>query len=153
VSNLDFGETFLEAAGLSIPSDMQGRSLVSVLDGSTPADWRKAFYYHYYEYPRPHHVHPHYGVVTDQYKLIHFYDDETKYWELFDRKTDPHELKSVYGAPEYAAVQKQLESDLAQLRTELKVPEQDPAWFHGGPREGVTPAGKAPGKRAAGKKK
>ncbi len=31
VSNLDFAETFLEAAGVPIPGEMQGRSLVGVL--------------------------------------------------------------------------------------------------------------------------
>ena len=61
---------------MPIPADMQGRSLVPLLKGQTPADWRKSFYYHYYEYPEPHHVRPHYGVVTDRYKLVHFYGPE-----------------------------------------------------------------------------
>ena len=66
VSNIDFGETFLDAAGVPVPSEMQGRSLIPILRGETPPDWRTSFYYHYYEYPVPHHVMPHYGVVTDQ---------------------------------------------------------------------------------------
>jgi hypothetical protein len=48
------------------------------------------------------------------------------YWELFDLKSDPQEMTSVFGKPEYAAVQAELEKELARLRTELKVPEQDP---------------------------
>ena len=76
---------------------MQGRSLVPLLKGETPADWRKSFYYHYYEYPGPHRVRPHYGVVTDRYKLVHFYEPDVDYWELFDLKTDPKEMTSVYG--------------------------------------------------------
>ena len=56
VSNLDFASTFLEAAGQPIPADIQGRSLLPILRGQTPADWRKSFYYHYYEYPGPHSV-------------------------------------------------------------------------------------------------
>ncbi|MEA3213675.1 MAG: hypothetical protein QOE70_6732 [Chthoniobacter sp.] len=126
VSNLDFASTFLAAAGLPIPEDIQGRSLVPVLKGETPADWRKGFYYHYYEYPEPHRVRPHYGVVTDRYKLVHFYGTADDYWELFDLEKDPRELRSVYGAADYADTQKDLHQQLARLRTELKVPETDP---------------------------
>jgi arylsulfatase A-like enzyme len=132
VSNLDFAETFLEAAGVPVPAEMQGRSLVPVLRGQTPADWRKSFYYHYYEHfrapapPGPHNVHRHYGVVTDRYKLVYFYEPEMNYWELFDLKNDPHEMRSVYGKPEYAGAQKELEAELARLRKELKVPDPDP---------------------------
>ena len=126
VSNLDFAETFLDAAGVPIPAEMQGRSLSSVLRGQTPSDWRQAFYYHYYEYPQPHHVRPHYGVVTDRHKLVHFYGLDTDYWELFDLQTDPHELQSVFGRPEQAAVQMKLEAELNRLRAELQVPEHDP---------------------------
>src|SRR5262249_1878866 len=126
VSNLDFAETFLEAAAVPVPADMQGRSLVTALKGATPADWRKSFYYPYYEYPGPHSVARHYGVVTDCYKLVRFYEPAFNYWELFDLQKDPKELKSVYGAPEYAATQKELATELARLRKELKVPDPDP---------------------------
>ncbi|HLJ97043.1 MAG TPA: sulfatase [Gemmataceae bacterium] len=126
VSNLDFAETFLEAAGVSVPSAMQGRSLVPLLKGTPPADWRKSFYYHYYEHPGPHNVARHYGVVTDRYKLVYFYEPEFNYWELFDLAKDPRELKSVYGTAEYASIQKELEQELRRLRQELKVPDPDP---------------------------
>jgi arylsulfatase A-like enzyme len=126
VSNLDFAETFLEAAGVAVPAEMQGRSLVGVLKGQTPPDWRKAFYYHYYEYPTPHHVRPHYGVVTDRHKLVHFYGPDTDYWELFDLSQDPRELTSVYDRADYHEVQRQLHDELKRLRTELAVPEHDP---------------------------
>ena len=56
VSNVDYAQTFLDMAGLPSPAEMQGRSLKPLLAGETPADWRKEFYYHYYEYPQPHHV-------------------------------------------------------------------------------------------------
>ncbi len=123
VSNLDFAETFLDAAGVTIPAEMQGRSLRQVAAGQTPADWRKSFYYHYYEYPQPHHVMPHEGVVTDRYKLVHFYGAGDDYWELFDRQSDPHELRSVYGADQYATAQRELARELGRLRKELKVPD------------------------------
>jgi arylsulfatase A-like enzyme len=127
VSNLDFAETFLDAAGLPIPGGMQGRSLVPLLAGKTPTDWRKSFYYHYYEHPAEHSVARHYGVVTDRYKLVYFYEPGFNYWELFDRQQDPQELKNVFGQTDYAAAQKELEAELARLRTTLKVPLEDPA--------------------------
>ena len=126
VSNLDFAETFLEAAGVEPPDAMQGRSLAPVLKGQTPADWRKSFYYHYYEYPGPHNVRRHYGVVTDRYKLVHFYEPDADDWELFDRETDPREMQSVFGQADYADAQQQLEQELARLRKELQVPDVDP---------------------------
>ena len=91
---------------------MQGRSLVPLLKGQTPPDWRTSFYYQYYEYPVPHHVRPHYGVVTDRYKLVHFDGPDLDEWELFDLEKDPHELRSVYGDPAYAAVVADLKREL-----------------------------------------
>jgi arylsulfatase A-like enzyme len=130
VSNLDFAETFLEVAGVPIPAGMQGRSMVPVLQGKTPADWRKSFYYQYYEWPTPHHVRPHYGVVTDRYKLVHFYGTGNDYTELFDLQKDPQELKSVYDDPAYAKTRAELEQEMARLRKELKAPEEvPPRWF------------------------
>jgi arylsulfatase A-like enzyme len=126
VSNLDFAETFLDVAGLSVPPEMQGRSLVPLLHGEHPADWRKAFYYHYYEHPAEHNVARQYGIATDRYKLVHFYEPEFAYWELFDLQTDPLELKSVFNDPAYADTQKDLEHQLTDLRTQLKEPEEDP---------------------------
>ena len=116
--NVDFAPTFLDYAGQPAPADMQGRSLRPVLEGQTPTDWRKSVYYHYYEYPGPHRVHPHYGVRNDRYKLIHFYT--IKEWELFDLQTDPHELKSVYADPAYAKVRDEMAAELTRLRVELK---------------------------------
>jgi arylsulfatase A-like enzyme len=128
VSNLDFAETFLEAAGVPVPKEMQGRSLVPVLKGQTPGDWRKSFYYHYYEHPAVHNVARHYGVVTDRYKLVHFYEPEFDYWEMFDLQTDPQEMRSVYGLPEYAEATRDLQTELQRLRAQLKVPSPDPAY-------------------------
>jgi arylsulfatase A-like enzyme len=148
VSNLDFAETFLDAAGLPIPDRMQGRSLRPVLAGRTPADWRTSFYYQYYEYPVPHHVRPHYGVVTDRYKLVKFYGTGEDYWELFDLQKDPQELRSVYSESAYAKAQADLTTELARLRQELKVPETTPAnWFGNQPVDGSQPQPNAKKKR------
>lgn len=113
VSNLDFAETFLDIAGVKVPDDMQGASLVPLLKGETPADWRKSFYYHYYEFAE-HQVPKHYGVRTERYKLIHYYD--VGEWELFDLQEDPHELRSVYGDEKYADAQREAKAELDRLR-------------------------------------
>ena len=131
VSVIDFPETWLEAAGAPIPADMQGRSLKPLLQaGRAPGDWRTSFYYHYYEFPGPHSVRKHYGVVTDRYKLFHFYEPDVNYWTLIDRQKDPKELKDVYNDPAYAETRKTLHAEITRLRKELKVPDQDaPASF------------------------
>ncbi len=124
VQNLDFAETFLDMAGVPVPESMQGRSLVPLLEGETPPDWRDAIYYHYYEFPGWHSVQRHYGVRTNRYKLIHYYlIDE---WELFDLETDPDELQSVHEDPGYAEVRRELETRLAELRAQYEVPAEDP---------------------------
>jgi arylsulfatase A-like enzyme len=146
VSTLDFAQTFLDAAGLPAPADMQGRSLRPILTGNRPADWRTAFYYQYFEWPTPHRVRPHYGVVTDRYKLVHFFGTADDYWELYDTEKDPRELRNVLADPAYAAARKQLEGQLAQLRKELKVPAEIPPEWLGRTAGGVN---KAPKKKQA----
>ncbi len=120
VSNLDFAATFLDLAGATIPPDIQGRSLVPVFRGQTPKDWRKAFYYEYFE-SGGHGVSNHYGAVDARYKLIHFKDQGLDEWEMFDLKEDPREMTSVYGRTDYRKVQQRLEEELKTLRKELRV--------------------------------
>jgi arylsulfatase A-like enzyme len=121
VQNLDFAETFLDAAGIPVPEDMQGISLMPLFRGE-PVEWRDALYYHYYEYPGIHAVKRHYGVRTDRFKLIHFYDDVDE-WELYDLEHDPRELQNVYGEPAYAGIRAQLHKRLGELRAQYRVPE------------------------------
>jgi arylsulfatase A-like enzyme len=130
VSNLDFAETFLDAAGLPIPAGMQGRSLVPLLKGQTPPDWRSSFYYQYFEFAE-HQVRPHYGVVTDRFKLVHFEARDLNEWELFDLEKDPRELRNFYRDPAYAKVVADLGRELDRLRTELKVPASFPKEAYG----------------------
>ncbi|MCB1078164.1 MAG: DUF4976 domain-containing protein [Verrucomicrobiae bacterium] len=119
VQNLDYAETFLEMAGVDIPSDMQGKSLVPLLKGESPKDWRDAIYYHYFEYPSVHMVPRHYGVRTDRYKLIHFYQfgDE---WEFYDLDTDPDELTNQYQNPYYAKAISAMKERLKALQTQYQ---------------------------------
>jgi arylsulfatase A-like enzyme len=118
ILNVDFAPTFLAAAGLNVPPDMQGRSFLPLLRGERPADWRTAMYYRYYHYPQDHRVQPHYGVRTERYKLIFF--NKINQWELFDLQKDPHELKNVYADPAYAETVKTLKAEMYRLKKELK---------------------------------
>lgn len=141
VSLIDFAETFLDIAGQPAPPSMQGESLVSILKGQTPADWRNSLYYHYYEFPVPHRVRPHYGIVTDRYKLVHYYTPDVDDWELLDREADPLEVKNFYHDPAYAGTVKELATELARLKVEVKDDQPTPRKAHGNkPFDGEAPA-------------
>jgi len=113
VQNLDYAETFLDIAGAPIPSDMQGVSLVPLLKGENPSDWRKSIYYHYYEYPSVHMVPRHNGIRTNRYKLMHFYQFDE--WEFYDLRSDPDEYNNLYGNPEYKNLVNRMKRELKGL--------------------------------------
>lgn len=115
VQNLDYAQTFLEMAGAEIPSNMQGRSLVPILKNGKADDWRKSIYYHYYEYPSVHMIPRHYGIRTERYKLIHFYQFGNE-WEMYDLKEDPDELTNIYGRADKKSLQKDLKEQLVAIR-------------------------------------
>ncbi len=115
VQNLDFAQTLLEAAQIEAPADMQGESLMPLLTSNETQWTRNAVYYHYYEYPAVHQVKRHYGIVTKEYKLAHFYYDVDE-WELYDRLNDPNEIRNVYEDPKYADVVTRLKQQLEALR-------------------------------------
>ncbi|WP_416864396.1 MAG: sulfatase [Imperialibacter sp.] len=123
VQNLDFAPTLLSAVGAEVPADMQGESLIPLLKGENDSFKRDAVYYHYYEYPGVHMVKRHYGIVTEGYKLVHFYHDVDE-WELYDRKKDLQEMTNVYDDPAYADVVKDLKEKLAGLRVKYKDSEE-----------------------------
>ena len=115
VQNLDFAQTLLEAANIPPPNDMQGQSLMPLLVGNDMGWKREAVYYHYYEYPSVHMVKRHYGIVTEKYKLIHFYYDVDE-WELYDRDTDSMEMINVYHNPSYKKIVDTLTVALDKIR-------------------------------------
>lgn len=120
VLNLDFAPTFLDYAGASIPDDFQGETIRPVLQGETPVNWRTSMYYHYYEYPHGwHRVKRHYGVRTQHYKLIHFYNDIDA-WELFDLRSDPTEIRNLIDDPAYAGMVAELKVELNRLQVKYQ---------------------------------
>ena len=119
VQNLDFAQTFLEAAMIEAPKDMQGESIIPLLKGDVEKWDRDAVYYHYYEYPSVHMVKRHYGIVNKEFKLVHFYYDVDE-WELYDRINDPNEMTNVYNNPDYKDIVKKLTEELYELRKKYK---------------------------------
>jgi len=124
VQNLDFAPTLIELAGIKVPEDLQGKSLMRLLRGETEPEWRRSVYYHYYEYPGAHSVRRHYGIRTDRYKLAYYYN--LGEWEFFDLKRDPNELVSRYEDPEYSSQIEELKNELTRLRQLYQVPNVDP---------------------------
>jgi arylsulfatase A-like enzyme len=120
--NIDFAPTFLEAAGLPAPAEMQGRSLLPVLRGRPPAGWRQSMYYRYYHDPGDHNTRQHYGVRTRDHKLIYFWTKDQ--WELYDLRNDPYELHNLYGEPGQEKLTESLKSELARLKRDVRDDDQ-----------------------------
>lgn len=127
VQNLDYAPTLLDYAGIKIPGAMQGESFRDLLNGKRTI-WRDAIYYSYYGYPVVHMVKRHYGIRTDQYKLIHFYNDIDE-WEMYDLKKDPEEMNNIYNDPAYITIRKKMRSQLNELRKKYKDSDENDQWF------------------------
>ena len=63
----------------------------------------------------------HYGVRTDRYKLMHFYDD-IDVWELYDLQNDPMEMKNIYNEPGNDQIIQQLMDELHKLQKQYDDP-------------------------------
>jgi len=117
VMNLDIAPTCLDAAGVSVPKDIQGQSFLPLLTAKSKKE-REAMYYHYYENGE-HSVSPHFGIQTKKYKLIRFYK-RVNSWELYDLQKDEHDMNNVYGKKGYGKITKQLTSQLNALIAEYE---------------------------------
>ena len=116
VSNIDLAPTFLELAGLSVPSSMQGRSFAPLLRGESPADWRNSIYYRYYHDPGHHNTVAHYGVRTLTHKLIHYWKQDV--YEMYDIVNDPTEQHNLLYSNADAA-KPEIAAKFAELKTEI----------------------------------
>ena len=120
--NCDFAPTFLDAAGQTVPADMQGRSFLPIFKGSTPRNWRHSMYYRYYHDPGDHNTRAHYGVRTDTHKLIYFWKKDQ--WECYDLAADPLEMHNIYNDPKAQKLVAQLKQELYRLKKEVKDDDQ-----------------------------
>lgn len=118
VQNIDYAPTLLDFAGVEIPKEIQGKSLKPLLKNEN-TDWRDAIYYHYLEFPNEHGTKKHYGIRTERYKLIHFYED-IDVWELYDLKKDPNEMNNMYNEKENEALIADLKKRLKRLQAEYQ---------------------------------
>ncbi|UIR55100.1 sulfatase [Sphingobacterium sp. SRCM116780] len=116
--NIDWAPTLLDMAAVQSPKEIQGNSFAKLLENKT-IPWRDRIYYHYYEYPQPHRVMPHFGIRTTRYKLARFYGNEN-FWELYDLKKDPQELNNIYSQYENSKLVKKLKQDLNASIAEYK---------------------------------
>ncbi|MEN5233321.1 sulfatase [Sphingobacterium faecium] len=116
--NIDWAPTLLEMAGVSVPQEIQGKSFSGLLQNKM-INWRDHVYYHYYEYPQPHRVMPHFGIRTSKFKLVRFYGDQNL-WELYNLEQDPQELNNIYKHFEHSKLVKKLKEDLRVSVLEYK---------------------------------
>lgn len=121
IQNIDYAPTFLEVAGVDVPEEIQGKSIVPLLNG-TSKSLRDSLYYAYYE-KGEHHVPQHFGVRTMTHKL--FYLPVTDEWQMFDLEKDPEEMVNIYEMPEYAEMRLQLTREYERLRKQYDAPLYD----------------------------
>lgn len=121
IQNIDYAPTFLEAAGVEVPPEIQGKSLVPLLknQGEAVEGWRDAIYYAYYENDAVHMVPRHDGVRTKRYKAMYF--PRTQEWNLFDLETDPQEMQSVHDVEQYQPVLAAMQQRYRELRETYQV--------------------------------
>ena len=131
IINADFAPTFLDFAGVEVPKSMQGRSFKSNLENQTPKNWRTSMYYRYWM-NMAHHSNPaHYGIRTENYKLIFFYGlpleankaeqiEIAPYWEFYDIKKDPKEMNNLYQDDHYKQIIVALKKELLTKKSELE---------------------------------
>ena len=129
--NVDFAPTFLDFAGLTIPSYMQGESLKPLLNQTHIQNWQQVAYHRYWMHRDPdHNAYSHYGIRTQKYKLIYWYNEgfdlpgtnhggEDKEWELFDCEQDPLELFNIFNDPNYHEIIVKLTQILEEKMQEI----------------------------------
>jgi arylsulfatase A-like enzyme len=131
VTNVDWAQTVLDAAGVEHHPRMQGRSFWPDLLGTPATPPAEGMYYRYWEHDDAFHKAPaHYGYRTHQYKIIYYYNDGLGQrgsgyynyppeWELYDLQTDPQELNNVYNDPAYAEIRERLKAAMWREQARL----------------------------------
>ena len=116
--SIDIAPTILALAGIDAPQRMQGRSLLPVLQGQTPADWRTEYYYeHYFEPPwEGMYIPRNEGIRTERWKYIQYIDSQPLFEELYDLDADPGESMNLATRPEHAERMEHFRQRLSEMR-------------------------------------
>ncbi len=118
--NLDVPPTILDYAGVERPVGYQGRSLVPIVRGETPADWRTDFLAeHLMENPG---LPKWEGVRGERYVYARYFEQTPPYEVLHDLRTDPHELRNLAADPAEAATLSKMRARTDELRDALGGP-------------------------------
>lgn len=113
--NIDLAPTLLQLAGVSVPPNMEGHSLVTLLNGPR-TEWRKTFLLEYYSdrvFPRIRQM-GYKAVRNERWKYIHYFELEGMN-ELYDLKTDPYEMTNVINQPHAAKTLAKMKSEMQRL--------------------------------------
>ncbi|RFC51779.1 MAG: Arylsulfatase A [Verrucomicrobia bacterium] len=109
VLNIDLAPSFLDLAGLPLPSQMQGASWKPLAAGLKPASWRSSFLAQYYKELGD--VPTCYALRTATHKLVR-YPNHPEWTEVFDLSTDPYEIRNLAADASLTAT---LDAELTRL--------------------------------------
>lgn len=114
VLNADIAPTFLDIAGVKIPSQMQGKSILPLLHGQTEG-WRQSFLFTYW--PDLIYFIPRITAVRTEKYLYSKTPDINDIDELYDGQNDPAELNNLAENPKFTKIKQQLSVELEALKT------------------------------------
>ncbi len=117
--NLDFPSTILELAGTEVPEKYQGRSLLPIIQGETPVDWRTDFFcehrYNHEQLPKWR------GVRGERFTYAHYYEEDYEF--LFDLKRDPTQFQNLAKYPNHRSTLEQLRARAKEFEEKYTRPE------------------------------
>ncbi len=121
--SIDLAPTMLDFAGIGIPDAMQGRSLVPVVRGQTPADWRTDYYYEHHFVPAAGwnmSIPRNEGIRTPRWKYIQYIDSDPLFEEMYDLDADQHETTNLATDPAQEERIRQFREQLVRMREASK---------------------------------
>ncbi|HVL12865.1 MAG TPA: sulfatase/phosphatase domain-containing protein, partial [Gemmata sp.] len=118
--NVDVSPTLLDMAGVAVPKEAQGHSLVPLLKGEAPRDWRTDFFYeHLFERKN---IPKSEGVRTEQFTYVRWFEQKPVVEELYDHVADFEQTKNLIADPKFAEVRDALRKRTTDLRDQYGGP-------------------------------
>lgn len=117
--SIDYAPTMIEMAGLPIPDNIQGRSLVPLLHGNIPDDWRDDIFHDYIFEMYPGDIPKNIAVRTERYKLVRYTAPRPQFEQLFDLERDPLEIHNFIDDPDYFEIRHEMRQRLSRYRQDL----------------------------------